>query len=53
MGYSTYPKKTIILVICPLKALIESHMKEFIRVLVGNRRFDWQIRDKVKVHVAR
>ena len=54
MGYATYPKKAlaIILVICPLNALIESHMKElrqrsischFIRVLVhvitvGNRR---------------
>ena len=45
MAYSTYPKKAIILVICPLKALIESHMKDFIRVLVHvitveNRRFD-------------
>ena len=28
MGYTSYPKKVIILVICPLNALIESHMKE-------------------------
>ena len=55
MGYTTCPKKAIILVICPLNALIESHMKElrqrniqichFIHVLlhvitVGNLRFD-------------
>ena len=55
MGYTTCPKKAIILVICPLNALIESHMKElqqrniqichFIHVLlhvitVGNRWFD-------------
>ena len=28
VGYTTYPKKAIILVICPLNALIKSHMKE-------------------------
>ena len=28
MGYTSYPKKAIVLVICPLNALIESHMKE-------------------------
>ena len=28
MGYTSYPKKAIILVICLLNALIESHMKE-------------------------
>ena len=28
MGYTSYPKKAIILVICPLNALIESQMKE-------------------------
>jgi len=28
MGYTSYPKSAIILVICPLNALIESHMKE-------------------------
>ena len=28
MGYMSYPKKAIILVICPLNALIESYMKE-------------------------
>ena len=28
LGYTSYPKKAIILVICPLNALIESHMKE-------------------------
>ena len=28
MGYTNYQKKAIILVICPLNVLIESHMKE-------------------------
>ncbi|XP_068723363.1 ATP-dependent DNA helicase Q1-like [Montipora capricornis] len=28
MGYTSYLRKAIILVICPLNALIESHMKE-------------------------
>ena len=28
MGYTSYPKKAIILVICPLNALSECHMKE-------------------------
>ena len=28
MGYTSYPKKAIFLVICLLNALIESHMKE-------------------------
>ena len=28
MGYTSYPKKAIVLVICLLNALIESHMKE-------------------------
>ena len=32
MGYTTYPKKAIILVICPFNALIESHMKELLHI---------------------
>ena len=32
MGYTTYSKKAIILVICPLNALIESHMKELLHI---------------------
>ena len=31
MGYTSYPKSAIILVICPLNALIESHMKDYAR----------------------
>ena len=32
MGYTTYSKKAIILVICPLNTLIESHMKELLHI---------------------
>ena len=32
MGYTTYPRKAIILVICALNALIESHMKELLHI---------------------
>ena len=32
MGYTTYLKKAIILVICPLNVLVESHMKELLHI---------------------
>ena len=35
MGYTSYPKKAIILVICPLNALIESHMKELRQISIS------------------
>ena len=28
MGFSEYPKKPVVIVVCPLNALIECHMKE-------------------------
>ena len=50
MGYT----KTIILVICPLNALIVNRTWRscFISLNSSQFRFDWQIRDEVKFHLA-